>query len=145
LTWSLGRHVQILPDWVRGVLVAASLLVASRAVRDYARLPDDHVLDHAVQVRRVSLAVACYLTPMVAALVADVRRDAAGGPALWGCVLTWGALTLGGCVYALQIPEKWAPGRFDRWGHSHQIMHACVCLANVGEFFFILDHAGRDE
>lgn len=30
--------------------------------------------------------------------------------------------------YALRIPEKWYPGRFDFWMHSHQIFHIFVIV-----------------
>ena len=35
----------------------------------------------------------------------------------------------GAALYAARIPEKWAPGRFDIWGSSHQIFHVLVVLA----------------
>lgn len=34
----------------------------------------------------------------------------------------------GVAIYAAKVPEKWAPGRFDVWGASHQIFHVCVLL-----------------
>lgn len=33
--------------------------------------------------------------------------------------------------YATQFPESWAPGRFDTWGHSHQLWHIGIVLAIV--------------
>ena len=40
------------------------------------------------------------------------------------------AFYVGGLVfYALQIPESWAPGKFDLFGHSHQIWHVGIVLA----------------
>ncbi|XP_051141489.1 heptahelical transmembrane protein 4-like [Andrographis paniculata] len=33
---------------------------------------------------------------------------------------------LGALVYALRIPEKWMPGKFDIAGHSHQLFHILV-------------------
>jgi adiponectin receptor len=33
---------------------------------------------------------------------------------------------LGGCLYASRIPERWFPGKFDLWLHSHQIFHLLV-------------------
>lgn len=27
-----------------------------------------------------------------------------------------------------KVPERFAPGRFDVWGSSHQIFHVCVLL-----------------
>ncbi|KZM28356.1 integral component of membrane [Ascochyta rabiei] len=36
---------------------------------------------------------------------------------------------VGAGLYAARVPEKWAPGRFDIWGSSHQIFHVLVVLA----------------
>lgn len=35
----------------------------------------------------------------------------------------------GALIYVRQWPERWAPGTFDIWGHSHQIWHLCVTAA----------------
>jgi len=35
----------------------------------------------------------------------------------------------GGLIYAARIPERFFPGVFDIWGHSHTILHICVILA----------------
>jgi adiponectin receptor len=45
-------------------------------------------------------------------------------------LVTQGALyILGAGIYAARVPEKWAPGRFDIVGSSHQIFHVLVLLA----------------
>ena len=36
---------------------------------------------------------------------------------------------LGAIIYAMRIPEKWAPKKFDIFGSSHQIFHVCVLTA----------------
>ncbi|KAF2226321.1 hemolysin-III related-domain-containing protein [Elsinoe ampelina] len=36
---------------------------------------------------------------------------------------------VGAGLYAARIPERWAPGRFDVWGSSHQIFHVLVVAA----------------
>jgi len=33
---------------------------------------------------------------------------------------------IGVTVYALRIPERWLPGKFDLIGHSHQLWHVLV-------------------
>lgn len=33
---------------------------------------------------------------------------------------------LGALLYALRIPERWMPGKFDIAGHSHQLFHVLV-------------------
>lgn len=30
--------------------------------------------------------------------------------------------------FQTKVPERFAPGRFDVWGSSHQIFHICVLL-----------------
>eukprot|EP00879_Flechtneria_rotunda_P013323 GHRR01013913.1.p1 GENE.GHRR01013913.1~~GHRR01013913.1.p1 ORF type:complete len:235 (+),score=85.72 GHRR01013913.1:711-1415(+) len=35
----------------------------------------------------------------------------------------------GAVIYACRIPERWYPGSFDIFGHSHQLWHASVVLA----------------
>lgn len=45
-------------------------------------------------------------------------------------MLAEGALYVTGAgLYAARVPEKWAPGRFDIWGSSHQIFHFLVVAA----------------
>lgn len=33
---------------------------------------------------------------------------------------------LGALIYAMRIPERWRPGKFDIAGHSHQLFHVLV-------------------
>ena len=41
-----------------------------------------------------------------------------------------GALYLGGAaIFAARIPERWAPGRFDLVGNSHQVFHVAIVAA----------------
>jgi adiponectin receptor len=45
-------------------------------------------------------------------------------------LLTQGLLyVLGATIYAARVPERFAPGRFDILGSSHQIFHVLVLLA----------------
>jgi adiponectin receptor len=39
------------------------------------------------------------------------------------------AVQLGAATYACRVPERWLPGKFDIFGHSHQLWHAAVVLA----------------
>lgn len=43
----------------------------------------------------------------------------------------------GAVIYANRIPEKFWPGRFDIWGHSHQIFHGFVVAAAVTHFLAV--------
>jgi len=44
----------------------------------------------------------------------------------------------GAFLYAQQYPEKWWPGRFDFWLHSHQIFHLCVLAAAILHYVGLL-------
>jgi adiponectin receptor len=37
--------------------------------------------------------------------------------------------TSGAILYVFRIPERFSPGLFDVWGHSHQLFHICVIMA----------------
>ncbi|KAJ2828740.1 hypothetical protein IWW50_001233 [Coemansia erecta] len=46
------------------------------------------------------------------------------------CMLLMGGTYIAGAViYGARIPERWWPGRFDYWLHSHQIFHVFVVAA----------------
>ncbi len=51
-----------------------------------------------------------------------------------GTVVT---LIIGGKMYAQHYPERWAPGRFDLVGNSHQLMHLLAMLAHYCEWRFL--------
>lgn len=57
------------------------------------------------------------------------------------------AFYVGGLVfYATQFPESWKPGRFDTWGHSHQLWHIGIVLAIVFHYrAALVFHANRFE
>lgn len=45
-------------------------------------------------------------------------------------LVTHGALyIIGAAIYAFRVPERWAPGKFDIWGSSHQIFHVLILIA----------------
>jgi adiponectin receptor len=41
---------------------------------------------------------------------------------------------VGAAIYALRIPERFAPGKFDIIGSSHQIFHGFVLAAAITHF-----------
>ncbi|KAJ1648757.1 hypothetical protein IWQ61_009946 [Dispira simplex] len=45
---------------------------------------------------------------------------------------------LGAFLYAAKIPERWWPGKFDYWFHSHQIFHVLVILAAVFHYIGVI-------
>lgn len=51
---------------------------------------------------------------------------------------------VGVAVYAMRFPEKYAPGRYDYVGHSHQFWHVSIVLAIILHYRAItLMHADR--
>ncbi|XP_022214522.1 adiponectin receptor protein isoform X2 [Drosophila obscura] len=47
-----------------------------------------------------------------------------------GWLILMGLLYIAGALlYALRVPERWFPGKFDIWGQSHQIFHILVIAA----------------
>ncbi|KAJ2048515.1 hypothetical protein GGH13_009042, partial [Coemansia sp. S155-1] len=44
-------------------------------------------------------------------------------------LLMGGTYIAGATLYGARIPERWWPGRFDYWMHSHQIFHVFVVAA----------------
>lgn len=51
----------------------------------------------------------------------------------------YGSFGLGVYIYANKIPEKWWPGKFDIWGHSHQIWHILVVLGSLVHLIGIIN------
>lgn len=55
--------------------------------------------------------------------------------------LTMGISYLGGlAIYASKYPEKACPGKFDLWGHSHQIWHLCVLSGIIFTYLGAFDN-----
>lgn len=50
-----------------------------------------------------------------------VSQKSLGWLILMGVLYIFGAM-----LYALRVPERWFPGKFDIWFHSHQIFHVFV-------------------
>lgn len=49
-----------------------------------------------------------------------------------GWLLAEAGLYIGGAaIYAARVPERFTPGSFDYFGHSHQIFHVMVVLAAI--------------
>jgi len=47
---------------------------------------------------------------------------------------SYSSYALGVLIYVSKIPERWWPGQFDIWGHSHQYWHFLVCLGQLSLF-----------
>ncbi|KAJ3206207.1 hypothetical protein HDU67_008309 [Dinochytrium kinnereticum] len=57
---------------------------------------------------------------------------------------------MGAVLYASRIPERWFPGKFDIWFHSHQLFHVLVVGAAVTHYIGLTKaywfwHAGVDR
>mmetsp|Transcript_8793 Transcript_8793/g.7765 ORF Transcript_8793/g.7765 Transcript_8793/m.7765 type:complete len:303 (+) Transcript_8793:668-1576(+) len=62
----------------------------------------------------------------------------------WPYYVLMGISYLGGLsIYAVKCPERWHPGKFDIWGHSHQLWHLCVLGGIAFQYFAALDHYYR--
>lgn len=59
---------------------------------------------------------------------------------LWWLIAHGVMYLVGAGLYAARVPERWAPGRFDIWGSSHQVFHVLV-LAAAGTHFWGLVRA----
>ncbi|EZF35383.1 hypothetical protein H109_01082 [Trichophyton interdigitale MR816] len=54
--------------------------------------------------------------------------------------LTEGAIiAFAAFIYERQVPERWFPGKFDIWGHSHTIFHSMVALGMCVHFVGLLE------
>jgi len=55
-----------------------------------------------------------------------------------------GSYIVGGVLYSFRWPERWAPGKFDIIGHSHQLWHVAIVLAIYLHFQAVLSfHENR--
>jgi len=57
---------------------------------------------------------------------------------LYKLLATFGSYMMGFAFYALQLPEKHFPGRFDLVGHSHQIWHLFVFTGVLLFYYAVL-------
>jgi len=60
------------------------------------------------------------------------------GP-MYGVIGSLLIITLGSYFYNYNVPEAWYPGKFDIWGHSHQLWHTCVFLAPVSTYIGVVN------
>jgi len=51
----------------------------------------------------------------------------------------------GAVIYALRVPERIWPGKFDIWFASHQIFHVFVLLGMLTSYYGITEIAERQE
>lgn len=118
---------------LNGVVAAA---VAWRGCRATWSMADDHVIDNARHVLFVGAIVLSYWAPMLYYLVAQAsaRRFTLASSMVIGEVASMAA---GGAMFALHVPQRFRPGAFDVFGHSHQMMHVAAMVAHVCKFVFM--------
>lgn len=47
-------------------------------------------------------------------------------------------MVVGVGIFVARVPERWRPGRFDVWGHSHQLFHLCALIGVAFHFVALL-------
>lgn len=82
----------------------------------------------------VTVTVLCYTLPILVRAVHELRSTGPGPAAgLYAAIVV--LLVLASSAYSTKWPERWAPGRFDLIGNSHQVLvwdpagvrvHACM-------------------
>jgi len=80
------------------------------------------------------VAVGSALFPLVHYAVRNWGRgleDETGAQILSGAVANVACYAIGIVFYASKVPERWCPGAFDNWLHSHQLWHICCFLGPV--------------
>lgn len=87
------------------------------------------------------MAASCFL--VVAALCSArthllARQQWPGDRPLAGVVASLASICVGSYVYNHRVPESWHPGRFDVWGHSHQLWHCFVFLSPLCTYLGVL-------
>lgn len=78
------------------------------------------------------------VVPFVHIYLRDGYALARHAYALWGIVTMAVLYVGGGALYALRIPERFWPGRFDIWASSHQLFHICVVTAALVHYDCLL-------
>ncbi|KAI8820515.1 hemolysin-III related-domain-containing protein [Fimicolochytrium jonesii] len=56
----------------------------------------------------------------------------------WYLIAMAACYLIGAFIYASRVPERWYPGSFDIWGHSHQIFHVLVVSAAIFHYFGLI-------
>lgn len=74
----------------------------------------------------------CGMFPMVHAHL--IIPNGTATPHLVGLAMMMFFYAFGTLIYVAQFPEKWFPGRFDVWLHSHQVWHVLVLCASGVHF-----------
>lgn len=142
LTFSLSYFV--LPWWGCLLNTAAAALIAATATISVWKTPVDHVIDGSQQSKFVGSIIACYWFPLAFALVRDTCAHMFTLSSASAIGVSMG-LIFSGWAYASWWPQKRAPGKYNVWLHSHQMMHIGVMVCHALEFVFIWDNWARSR
>ncbi|XP_037947560.1 adiponectin receptor protein isoform X2 [Teleopsis dalmanni] len=66
----------------------------------------------------------------------QIKQSSLGWLTLMGLLYILGAM-----LYALRVPERWFPGKFDIWFQSHQLFHILVIIAAFVHYHCISEMA----
>lgn len=114
-----------------GLMLALGVLVVSISMSNYFQKPEFQAL-------RASLYVAMGLFGALCAphvYILSSSEELAGlMPVCIRLALMGGTYIVGAYIYATKIPEKWFPGKFDYWWHSHMIWHIFVVAATMWHY-----------
>ncbi|KAK9802032.1 hypothetical protein WJX73_003656 [Symbiochloris irregularis] len=90
----------------------------------------------------VTVTVVCYTFPVATQAGRELLASRPGPAcALYLAVVV--LLVLGSSAYSKKWPERWAPGRFDLLGNSHQVMHLSVVVEYCVEWLFVFHMIGQ--
>lgn len=139
-TFSLAYFV--LPLWATILDTLLGTAITTLAIYSFWGTPGDHVLDHSKHALFVGSIIMCYWVPMAIALVRDaIHLQFTLSSAM--VIGEFSSLSFGGWAFATGWPQKHSPGKFDVFGHSHQMLHVCAMIGHVCKFVFILSNCKR--
>lgn len=133
----------VLPGWgcLLNTLIAS--FIAFKASAKFKNISENHVIDGFEHAKFVGSIILCYVFPMLYALVRDtVTQKTLTISSICSIGVVCSLVSTGWC-YATWWPQKMWPGRFNIFGHSHQIMHLGVMISHALQFIFLLDNWNR--
>lgn len=135
----LGLCYCVFSAWATLVNVLVTTVVAIVGCREVWRLKPDFRRRKSSMVLFVGSGVLCSWFPMLYVGARDLamQRLSLSAAAAAGVIISLG---FGSYAYASSVPEKFAPGKFDFFFSSHQIMHWTVLIARICEYAFVLEN-----
>ena len=140
LAYSLGYFV--FPPWLCYMNTGYTCVLVIKGVKQFAGLSDEHDLDPLTHSKSLCMIVASYCVPLMYSLIRDLVHLEMHLSTYCTAGISLGLL-FSGWAYSSRWPQKLSPGRFDVWGHSHQVMHIGILLCHLFEFMFIYDNYKR--